>query len=157
MLIQELSREECLTLLKSTRLYRLGCVQENQPYIVPVNLVFGESTLGEPCFYGFSGPGKKIDWMSANSLVCVECDDVTSRTQWTSVVVSGRYEELPDAPHYQQERVHAHELLLQYTDWWEPASATHVARGPNRLMRRLYYRIRINEMTGRRAVPGPAA
>ena len=35
--------------------------------------------------------------MRANPLVCVEWDEVTSFDHWISVIVYGRYEELPDA------------------------------------------------------------
>lgn len=37
-------------------------------------------------------------------LVCVEVDEVVSPEEWASVIVFGRYEELPDSPEYQPQR-----------------------------------------------------
>ena len=70
-------------------LWRLACSFENQPYIVPVYLAYAARAL-----YGFATMGQKIDWMRANPKVCVETDGVRSQTDWWSVVVQGRFEEL---------------------------------------------------------------
>ena len=48
--------------------------------------------------------------MRSNPQVCLEFDEVISPDQWVSIVVFGRYEELPDTQDYQVARVHAHEL-----------------------------------------------
>ena len=72
-MIREMSREECLGVLARATLVRLACAHENQPYVVPVYLVFHASS-GEECFYGFTTPGQKVEWMRSNPLVCVEMD-----------------------------------------------------------------------------------
>jgi hypothetical protein len=36
--------------------------------------------------------------MRTNPLVCVQADEVTNSEQWISVIVFGRFEELPDLP-----------------------------------------------------------
>jgi nitroimidazol reductase NimA-like FMN-containing flavoprotein (pyridoxamine 5'-phosphate oxidase superfamily) len=95
MVIRDLSREECLRVLARARLARLACAHENQPYVVPVYLAYDEAS---ECFYGFTTPGQKIEWMRANPLVCVEVDEIAAYDQWVSVIVSGRYEELPATP-----------------------------------------------------------
>ena len=61
-------------------------VRENQPYVVPVYLTYDVLSGGEPCLYGFTTPGQKIEWMRANPLVCVEVDEVTAHDQWVSVI-----------------------------------------------------------------------
>jgi hypothetical protein len=94
MVIHEMNREECFRLLAGARIARLGCVCENQPYVVPVYLAY-DSSDGEACLYGFTTVGQKVKWMRANPLVCVEVDEVTSDDQWVSVIAFGRYEELP--------------------------------------------------------------
>ena len=98
MVIREMSRDECLKVLTRNRLARLGCARENQPYIVPVSLVCNEQINGEPCLYGITTPGQKIEWMRANPLVCIEVDEVATQSQWVSVIVFGRYEEFPETP-----------------------------------------------------------
>src|SRR4029078_8159149 len=93
MLICEMTEEECRQALERLSFGRLGCARDNQPYVVPIYFAYDGRHV-----YAFSTPGQKIDWMSSNPLVCLETDERKSQDQWVSVVVSGRYEELPDTP-----------------------------------------------------------
>jgi nitroimidazol reductase NimA-like FMN-containing flavoprotein (pyridoxamine 5'-phosphate oxidase superfamily) len=90
MLLREMSRRECDELLARLGFGRLACARDKQPYIVPIYFVSDPSHL-----YGFSTMGQKIEWMRLNSLVCVEADEVRSHSERASVVVRGRYEEIP--------------------------------------------------------------
>ena len=47
--------------------------------------------------------------MRANPLVCVEEDEVVSSDKWASVIVFGRYEEIPDSADVQSQRTFAHD------------------------------------------------
>lgn len=152
MLIEELSSQESLDLLARTRLGRLACTQGSQPYIVPVYFAYADHSL-----YGFATVGKKIEWMRANPLVCVEVDEVVSPQQWASVIVSGRYEELPDTPPWRRARAFAHRLLKQSGVWWEPAYVKTILGGAPRPLVPVFYRIHIEETTGHRARPETAA
>ena len=60
------------------------------PYIVPIYFAYEPDHI-----YGFTTLGQKVEWMRANPLVCVEVDEVLSHFRWSSVVVVGRYENLP--------------------------------------------------------------
>src|ERR1035438_8576432 len=104
MMIREMSREECLGVLAGARLARLACAHENQPYVVPVYLAYQEAS---GCFFGFTTPGQKVEWMRANPLVCVEVDKIVADDQWVSVIAFGRYEELPEDPGSNGERLQA--------------------------------------------------
>ena len=150
MLVQELSRQESLDLLAHRRLGRLACAQGAQPYIVPVYFVYHERSL-----YSFATVGQKIEWMRANPLVCVETDEVVSPQQWVSVIVFGRYEELPDTPQWQSARTLAHTLLKQTAMWWEPAYVKTIHGGAQRPLLPVFYRILIDQITGHRAIPEP--
>ncbi len=97
MVIRDMTHDECMQVLARTGLFRLGCANGNRPYVVPVSLVFHRPDRGEPCFYGVTIPGQKVEWMRANPMVCVEMDEVAADDQWTSVIVFGRYEELPES------------------------------------------------------------
>ena len=152
MLIQELTRQDSLDLLARTRLGRLACAQGAQPYIVPIYF----ASHGD-CLYGFSTLGQKIEWMRGNPMVCVEVDEVVSAQEWVSVIVLGRYEELPDTPEWQSVRVVAHHLLKQYAMWWEPAYVKTVLHGTQRPLVPIFYRIHIRQMTGHRATPDPVS
>ena len=74
MVIREMSKEECLRVLAGATFARLGCVHENQPYVVPVSLAFYELKDEPPCFYGDTTYGQQVVWMRTNPLVCVEVD-----------------------------------------------------------------------------------
>lgn len=109
MVIREMSREECLRMLAGTRLIRLGCAHESQPYIVPVSLVYHQAEGCEPSLYGVTTLGQKVEWMRVNPLVCVEVDEVVTHDRWASVIGFGRYEELPENPGADDERFRAPE------------------------------------------------
>jgi uncharacterized protein len=141
MLINEMSAEECRGALEQMRFGRLACSRDNQPYVVPIYFTADGSYL-----YAFSTLGQKIEWMRANPLVCVEADDVQDQSQWTSVVVFGRYEELPDDPRWEQERQRAHALLESRAMWWQPAYVASTHRGEPHSLTPIFYRIRINSI-----------
>jgi len=147
MLIHEMTEDECRTVLHSVNFGRLACARDNQPYVLPIYFSYDGKHL-----YGFSTLGQKIEWMRSNPLVCLEIDERTSHHQWMSVVVSGRYEELPDADEFGYERVHALESLQKRAMWWQPA---YVATEHREQLTPIFYRIHITRMTGHRAMPDP--
>jgi nitroimidazol reductase NimA-like FMN-containing flavoprotein (pyridoxamine 5'-phosphate oxidase superfamily) len=151
MVIHEMTIEECGDALAHANVARLVCEMDDQPYAVPVYLVYDGTYL-----FGFATMGYKIDCMRSNPLVCVEIDEVKSENQWMSVVVFGRYEELPETPEYETTRAHAHELLQKRAMWWEPATVAVEHRGFPRTFAPIFYRIHIDRMTGHRASPDPA-
>jgi nitroimidazol reductase NimA-like FMN-containing flavoprotein (pyridoxamine 5'-phosphate oxidase superfamily) len=149
MLIFELTNEECVEVLTRLNFGRLGCSRDNQPYVVPFNFAYHERHL-----YSFATLGQKIEWMRTNPLVCVEADEILDHDHWTSVVVQGRYEELPDTPEGSAERQLAY-ALLERAGWWEPACARKTYRVAVEPLVPMYYRIHIDRVTGRRAKPDP--
>ena len=58
MLVQEMTRQECVAVVSAGRLGRLACARDNRPYIVPIYYAFAEN-----CLYSLSMPGQKVDWM----------------------------------------------------------------------------------------------
>jgi nitroimidazol reductase NimA-like FMN-containing flavoprotein (pyridoxamine 5'-phosphate oxidase superfamily) len=171
MLIQEMTKSECQSALAGARLGRLACAYANQPYVVPIYFAYED-----PYLYGYTTPGLKVEWMRSNPLVCVELDEVNEHDQWTSIVVFGRYEELPETleeeqaqlhapgpdrqkprPRWtnpaQQERLHAHELLQRHAGWWDAGCASFKQRDPTEPTAPVFYRICIDRITGRRATP----
>ena len=148
MLIQEMTKQECFDLLAQVRFGRLGCARDNQPYVMPVYFAYGGNYL-----YGIATVGQKIEWMRMNPLVCVEADEIVSQHQWTTVIVSGSYEEMPDVPEWERERARAHELLQQRAMWWQPAYVASTHRGVPHSLEPVCYRIRIDRISGHRATP----
>jgi nitroimidazol reductase NimA-like FMN-containing flavoprotein (pyridoxamine 5'-phosphate oxidase superfamily) len=147
MLIQELTKSDCLGALAHARLGRLACARENQPYVVPFYFVYDKGYL-----YGFTTPGQTVAWMRSNPRVCVEVEEGgVDSGEWTSIIVFGRYEELPDTPEREQERLRAHELLQQHAEWWQPGCASCALRHAAQPVTPIFYRIWIDRITGRRA------
>ena len=150
MLVREMSRQECQELLGRIGFGRLACSRENQPYIVPIDFASEPDHL-----YGFATVGQKIEWMRSNPLVCVEVDEVRSHIDWASVVVLGRYEEFPDTPAYSEQRQRVQTVLEKRTLWWQIGFAAAQTRGQFNRDLPVFFCIRIEKITGRRASPDP--
>ena len=145
MVIEEMTERECRAMLAGTNVARLACARNNQPYVVPIHVDFDGEFL-----YSFATLGQKIEWMRQNPLVCLEIDELTTHGQWASVVVFGRYEELPNTPEYEDSLRVAEGLFQRHPMWWEPASVSLAAHEPRTP---IVFRIRIGRVTGRRAAP----
>jgi len=143
MVILEMTEQECRALLAGTNTARLACARNNQPYIVPIHV-----DLEGQFLYGYATLGQKIEWMRQNPLVCLEMDELITQGQWVSVVVFGRYEELPHTPDYEDSRRVAERLFQGHPVWWEPAAVPLAGHGQRT---RIVFRIQIDRMTGRRA------
>ena len=143
MMIQDISSEMCIDLLKRTNIGRLACVKDLQPYVVPISFVYSSNFI-----FGFSTVGQKVDWMRANPLVCLEVDEIADQQNWRTVVVFGKYKELTD----QEGRTAAHDLLAKSASWWEPGYSKTVIEGKTRPLEPIYFRISIDKMTGHQAL-----
>jgi uncharacterized protein len=150
MQIQEVGREKCLELLAHLRLGRIACAEEAQPYVVPFYFAYDDGYL-----YSFSTVGQKIWWMRGNPLVCVQTDEIVSLEEWVSLVIFGRYQELPDTPESKPERDLAYGLLQRKEIWWEPGYSKTIVRGTERPMLPVYFRIQIVQITGHHTAPEP--
>jgi nitroimidazol reductase NimA-like FMN-containing flavoprotein (pyridoxamine 5'-phosphate oxidase superfamily) len=152
MILEKLTEAECLGVLARGRLGRLACARENQPYIVPIYFAYQQ-----PYVYAFTTPGKKVEWMRDNPRVCLEVDGVEDTEHWMSVIVFGRYEELGKMPEWEDPSLRAVELLNKDAGWWEPGCASNRLREPAPPLTPVFYRIRIDRISGRRATPNPSS
>ena len=88
-MMRELFREEARELLSAGRIGRLGCVDNGEPYVVPINYVLeGES------IYSHSLPGRKIDVLRAYPRACLQVDEIKNDFEWRSVIAFGNFEEI---------------------------------------------------------------
>jgi hypothetical protein len=148
MLIRDMTPQECRQMLTRSGFGRLGCARENQPYVVPIYFAYEPDHL-----YIFTTVGKKIEWMRANPKVCVEVDEVVSHFQWMSVIITGRYQELPNTPEFRAERQQALMVLEKRMLWWQTAFAAKQVLPRDKSDEPLFYCVHIDSMTGHRAVP----
>lgn len=84
-----LQEDEARALLSACKIGRLGCVDNGEPYVVPINYVFeGES------IYSHSLPGRKIDALRAHPRACLQVDEIENDFNWRSVIAYGNFEEI---------------------------------------------------------------
>jgi uncharacterized protein len=148
MLIKRMTSDECAQLLSRVSLGRLGTARDGQPYVVPVYFAHEPEHL-----YSFATTGQKIEWMRLNRRVCVQADEVLSENQWMSVVVYGRYEEIPDDPEHAEWAAKVRSLLAKRYYWWKTGYDASQVRGGLQPLSFVLYCIHIEQMTGLRAIP----
>ncbi len=148
MFIREMSVPECREALAHAHFGRLACAYNNQPYILPMNYAADGNYL---YLYAFTTFGQKVEWMRSNPLVSFEIDDVVSRDQWSSVIIFGQYEELPDQPEFEAARNRAYAHLQQRAMWWEPAYISQAHRETPHSLTPIFFRIKIDKITGHSA------
>jgi nitroimidazol reductase NimA-like FMN-containing flavoprotein (pyridoxamine 5'-phosphate oxidase superfamily) len=145
MVINPLTENECSEFLSRIGLGRLGCSLDDQPYVLPLYFAHDRDKI-----YALATFGQKIEWMRANPKVCVQVDEIRSEGRWTSVIVTGQYQELPE-PEYAEERAHARQLLEKRHRWWMNAMGERMMKSGDQLIEPLFFRVQIDSMSGLRA------
>jgi nitroimidazol reductase NimA-like FMN-containing flavoprotein (pyridoxamine 5'-phosphate oxidase superfamily) len=84
-----LSESEARNLIADGRIGRLGCVDNGEPYVVPVNYVFADGSI-----FSHSLPGRKIDMLRAHPRACLQVDEIENDFKWRSVIAYGNFEEI---------------------------------------------------------------
>jgi nitroimidazol reductase NimA-like FMN-containing flavoprotein (pyridoxamine 5'-phosphate oxidase superfamily) len=147
MRIVPIPQDECKELLKRVSFGHLACSLNDQPYVVPVGFAYDGRDL-----YLFSTAGKKIDWMRQNPKICLQADEIGSRSNWSSVIVNGKFVELRE-PQYTEQKQYARERLAQYSDWWQTPMAERREQMSDLSIEPVFIRLEIEEMSGLRSVP----
>ena len=84
-----LDETEARDFITAGKIGRLGCVDNGEPYVVPVNYVFEEMSI-----YSHSLPGRKIEALRANPRACLQVDEIRDDFNWRSVIAFGNFEEI---------------------------------------------------------------
>jgi uncharacterized protein len=84
-----LSEVEARNLIASGKIGRLGCVDNGEPYVVPINYVFEDESI-----YSHSLPGQKIEALRAHPRACLQVDEIQNDFEWRSVIAFGNFEEI---------------------------------------------------------------
>jgi nitroimidazol reductase NimA-like FMN-containing flavoprotein (pyridoxamine 5'-phosphate oxidase superfamily) len=84
-----LSEAEARDLIADGRIGRLGCVDNGEPYVVPINYVLADGSI-----YSHSLPGRKIDLLRAHPRACLQVDEIENELKWRSVIAYGNFEEI---------------------------------------------------------------
>ncbi len=84
-----LSDTEAREVIKTGKVGRLGCIDKDEPYVVPINYLVDEESI-----YSHSLPGRKIDAMRAHARVCLQVDQIVDDFHWRSAIAFGNFEEI---------------------------------------------------------------
>lgn len=87
--MKTLAEEEGRALLSTRGIGRLGCVDNGEPYVVPINYVFADGSV-----YSHSLPGRKIEALRAHRRACIQVDQIENDFKWRSVIAFGNFEEI---------------------------------------------------------------
>lgn len=90
-MLGDLTRDQCVQVLYSTEVGRLGYYSEKRMYIVPVSYVFDGEHI-----YIHSKEGQKVRMMRKHPGVCFQVDRIENLVNWRSVLVWGKFQELRD-------------------------------------------------------------
>ncbi|MDF0694919.1 pyridoxamine 5'-phosphate oxidase family protein [Rhizobium sp. MC63] len=115
--LREMSDDACITFLASHTFGHLASMGEQYPYVVPVHYAYDSRKV-----FLFSMPGQKVDQLRIIPFACLQVEEMEKDRMWKSVLVQGRFDELPDIPARRNERLHAWSLLEKRPFWWEPGS-----------------------------------
>ncbi len=87
----DLTPAQCEEILKKNWYGHLGCIDNGQPYVIPITYVYEDGIL-----YGLSLEGRKIEIMRKNPHICVQVEQIESEDDWESVICWGEFEEITD-------------------------------------------------------------
>lgn len=135
-MIRQISAEEAREVIDRCRTGRLGCVDEEGPYVVPVNYAYSGDSL-----YIHSMPGRKIRALRADPRACLQVDEIADQYNWRSAIAFGKYEEVID----DGERDLAMRLLLTRFPQMTPVESVPVHDGQSSVV---IFRIIIEKITG---------
>lgn len=88
-MMKMLSDDEARKLFQFAKVARLGCIVNEEPYVVPINCHFEGDYL-----YSHSLPGLKISGLRKNPCACVQVDEIESDLRWRSAIAFGKFEEV---------------------------------------------------------------
>lgn len=86
-----LNESEAWAVIDGGRLGHLGCIDQGEPYVVPINYLVEDRSI-----YSHSLPGRKISALRAHKRACLQVDQIQNDFHWQSAIAFGSYEEIND-------------------------------------------------------------
>lgn len=140
--IVDLSKEEVANLLSRVNFGHLGVTRDNRPYVVPIHFAYGR-----PGIYFYTTQGMKTDIIDQNPMVCLQIEDIRSREDWESVIITGPAERLETAEQIDR----AMKLIKKVNPKLTPAWSIRWFDDWIRSNVSVVYRISLENVSGRRA------
>lgn len=136
-MLRMLSEQETRRMFQAARVVRLGCIVDDEPYVVPINCHLEGEYL-----YSHSLPGLKISGLRANARACVQVDEIESDLHWRSAIAFGKFEEITKA----NERAEILTKLLRDFPLLTPVESAIAVDGAAPQV--VVFRIKIERLTG---------
>ncbi len=86
-----LNESEAWAVINAGRMGHLGCIDHDEPYVVPINYLVEDGRI-----YSHSLPGRKISALRTHARACLQVDQIQSDFHWQSAIAFGSYEEVND-------------------------------------------------------------
>jgi nitroimidazol reductase NimA-like FMN-containing flavoprotein (pyridoxamine 5'-phosphate oxidase superfamily) len=86
-----LNDSEAWAVINAGRMGHLGCIDHDEPYVVPINYLAEDGRI-----YSHSLPGRKISALRAHARACLQVDQIQNDFHWQSAIAFGSYEEVND-------------------------------------------------------------
>ena len=142
--IEEMESTEMHALLNQVRYGHLGCSYNNHPYVVPIHYVCDANDI-----YFFTTEGQKTQYLSANSEVCLQVEELHDDSNWRSVIVIGKAELLTK----EEDTEHALKCITEANPTLTPALNNMWIDAWGRATKSAIYRIQPSQISGRKTVP----
>jgi nitroimidazol reductase NimA-like FMN-containing flavoprotein (pyridoxamine 5'-phosphate oxidase superfamily) len=135
--MKTMAEEEVLELLRTSKIGRLGCIDNGEPYVVPINYIFEAGVV-----YSHSLPGLKIEALRAHPRACLQVDAIEDDFNWRSAIAHGSFEEI----RVPSERRDILRNLLRHFPLLTPVESVMAqdASAPDSIV----FRMRIDRLTG---------
>ena len=86
-----LNEREAWAVINDGKLGHLGCVDQGEAYVVPINYLVAEGRI-----YSHSLPGRKISALRAHPRACLQVGKIQNDFHWQSAIAFGDFEEIDD-------------------------------------------------------------
>jgi nitroimidazol reductase NimA-like FMN-containing flavoprotein (pyridoxamine 5'-phosphate oxidase superfamily) len=135
--------------LESNIVGRLGYSDGNKIYIIPISYLF----YNRKYIIAHSREGQKIDILRKNPNLCLEVDEIDNLSNWKSVILWGKYEEITNPT----DRYYALDLLIRKIMKWRlketAISPKQIELNDSTILpdreKTIIYRIQIDNKSGR--------
>lgn len=87
--VEEMRDSEIEGLLARVNYGHLACARDDQPYVVPVHYAYEK-----PFVYIYTTEGMKTGIIRSNPRICLQVEEVIDNTNWRSVVIMGKAEQI---------------------------------------------------------------
>ena len=131
-----LSEGEAWDVIKAGKVGRLGCIDDGEPYVVPINYLAEDGRI-----YSHSLPGRKIQALRKDGHACLQVDQIHDDFDWQSAIAFGEFEEIRD----NVERVTVLRRLLERFPRLTPVESHLIPHAESEIV---VFRLRVNRVTG---------